>query len=101
MVQLLKGAFNLRPPLPKYSTSWDVEVLLSFIKKLGPNESLSLKDLSQKSSILLALTTMDGVSEVVAHDLRFRQFSPEGVSFCWELVPRPLSVLDPGHSWLL
>ena len=78
VVQLLKGVFNLRPALPKYSTSWDV-ILLSFIEKLGPNESLSLKDLSQKLGILLALTAMDRVSEVVAHELRFRQFSPERV----------------------
>ena len=36
VVQLLKGAFNLRPPLPKYSTTWDVDVLLSFIEKIRP-----------------------------------------------------------------
>ena len=80
VVQSLKGAFNLRPPLPKYSTTWDVDVLLSFIEKLGPNGSLSPKDLSQKLGILLTLTAMHRVSEVVAHDRRFRQFSPEGVS---------------------
>ena len=74
VVQLLKGAFNLRPPLPKYSSSWDFDVLLSFIEKLSPDKSLSLKDLSQKLDILLALTAMERVSEVVAHDLRFTQF---------------------------
>ena len=81
MVQLLKGAFNLRPPLPRYSTTWDVDPVLSFIGKLGPKESLSLKDLSLKLGFLLAVTSMDRVSEVVSHDLRVRRFSPEGVSF--------------------
>ena len=81
VVQLLKGAFNLRPPLPRYSTTWDVDPVLSFIGKLDPNESLSLKDLSLKLGFLLAVTSMDRVSEVVSHDLRFRRFSPEGVSF--------------------
>ena len=81
MVQLLKGVFNLRPPLPSYSTTWDVDPVLSFIGKLGPKESLSLKDLSLKLGFLLPVTSMDRVSEVVSHDLRVRRFSPEGVSF--------------------
>ena len=43
--------------------------------------SLSLKDLYQKLGFLLALTAMERVSEVVAHDLRYRRFYPEGVTF--------------------
>ena len=42
------GAFNPRPPLPRYSTTWDVDPVLSFIENLGPNQSLSLKELSLK-----------------------------------------------------
>ena len=81
VVQLLKGAYNLRPPLPRYSSTWDVSLVVSFIDGLGVNESLSLKDLSQKLGFLLALTAMERVSEVVSHDLRYRRFIPEGVTF--------------------
>ena len=81
MVQLLKGTYNLRPPLPRYSSTWDVSLVVSFIDGLGVNESLSLKDLSQKLGFLLALTAMERVSEVVSHDLRYRRFHPEGVTF--------------------
>lgn len=81
VVQLLKGAYNLRPPLPRYSSTWDVSLVVSFIGGLGVNESLSLKDLSQKLGFLLALTSMERVSEVVSHDLRYRCFIPEGVTF--------------------
>ena len=77
----MKGSYNLRPPLPRYSATWDVGVVISFIDNLGPNESLRLKDLSQKLGILLALTAIERVSEVVAHDLRYRRYSPEGVTF--------------------
>ena len=80
MVQLLKGAYNLRPPLPRYSSTWDVSLVFSFIRGLG-KESLSLKDFSQKLGFLLALTAMERVSEVVSHDLRYRCFIPEGVTF--------------------
>ena len=41
MVQLLKEAYNLRPPLPRYSSTWDVALVVSFIAGLGVNESLS------------------------------------------------------------
>ena len=67
--------------MPKYSTTWDVDPVLSVIEKLGPDQSLSLKDLSLKLGFLLAVTSTNRVSEVVSHDLRFRRFSPEGVSF--------------------
>ena len=28
VVQLLKGAYNLRPPLPRYSGNWDVSLVV-------------------------------------------------------------------------
>ena len=35
-----------RPPLPKYSTTWEVSKVTSYITTLGDNHSLSLKSLS-------------------------------------------------------
>ena len=32
--RFLKGVFNLRPALPKYSTTWDVSVVLKYITDL-------------------------------------------------------------------
>ena len=81
VVQLLKGAFNLRPPLPRYSSTWDVNLVVSFFDCLSANESLSLKDLSQMLGFLFALTAMERVSEIVSHDLRYRRYIPEGVTF--------------------
>ena len=77
----MKGAFNLRPPLPRYSSAWYVKLVVSFIEWLGANESLYPKDLSQKLGFLLALTAMERVSEIVSHDLRYRRYLPKGVSF--------------------
>ena len=44
--QLLKGAFNLKPPKPRYSHTWSVGKVLDFIKSLGPNKDLDIKVLS-------------------------------------------------------
>ena len=78
VVQLLKGIFNSRPPAPRYTYTWDVSTVTSYLERLGPNEQLSLKQLSRK---LLAITSAEMGSELVAHDLRFKRSHPEGVSF--------------------
>lgn len=77
----MKGIFQKKPPLPKYSATWDVSEVLIFIKALGDNESLSLRHLSEKLVVLLALTSADRGSQLAVHDLRFRKFHPEGVEF--------------------
>ena len=53
--RLLKGAFNLRPPTPRYSQLWEVKKVLSFLKQTGESSSLQLKELTRKLAMLLAL----------------------------------------------
>ena len=48
--QLLKGAYNLRPPLPRYSSTWDVSLVVSFISGLG-DESISLLRIYPRSLV--------------------------------------------------
>ena len=79
--RLMKGVHNSRPPEPQYSSTWDVSMVLSWIKKLGKNEDLSLKDLSGKLALLMALVSANRTSELQALDLRFRVYTPEGVRF--------------------
>jgi len=43
VTRMLKGAFNERLPLLKYSTFWDVGLVLHYLKKLENNETLSLQ----------------------------------------------------------
>ena len=39
--RLLKGAYHARPPLPRYTCTWDVQVVLQYFESLGPSTSLS------------------------------------------------------------
>ena len=64
IMRLLKGAFNTKPPQPRYTQTWDVNQVLEEIKRLGPNEYLTLKALSLKLAMLLALTTVSHSSEL-------------------------------------
>jgi len=53
---MLKGAFNERPPRPKYESVWRVDQVLTMFQKDGNSPSLSLQDLTIKTAMLLALT---------------------------------------------
>ena len=53
--RLLKGIYNSRPPQPRYQSTWDVDVVVKFVVSLGANDQLSLKHLSWKLAVLMAL----------------------------------------------
>ncbi|CAG9118500.1 unnamed protein product [Plutella xylostella] len=55
--RLLKGAFKLRPSVPKYNSTWDPQVVLNNISNWPSNKDLSLEQLTKKLVILLALCT--------------------------------------------
>eukprot|EP00117_Sycon_ciliatum_P000919 scpid47733/ scgid6802/ len=81
VIRLLKGVFHQRPPQPRYSTTWDVSKVLSFIVTLGDNSTLTLIDLTHKTVMLLALTRPSRSVDLANLDTRFQQFSLEGVTF--------------------
>ena len=81
IARVLKGVFNKRPPRPKYNSVWDVNQVLAWLKLIGPSESLSLQDLTIKTTMLLALTRPCRGANLAALDLTNRKYIPEGVVF--------------------
>ena len=79
--RLMKGIYNNRPPLPRYVNTWDVQTVLDYLKRLGSNGSLSLKLLTLKTVMLLALTRPSRSADLFQLDLDARHFRPEGVEF--------------------
>ncbi|XP_064637118.1 uncharacterized protein LOC135493595 [Lineus longissimus] len=55
--KFMRGLFNLRPALPKAVVTWDVSVVLAHLRSLSPVTELSLKQLSIKVVMLMALLT--------------------------------------------
>lgn len=55
--RFIRGVFQIRPNLPRYSTIWDVSVVLTYLKTLSPVSDLKLRDLTLKVVMLMALTT--------------------------------------------
>lgn len=54
--RFLRGVFNLRPPKPRYTETWDVQPVLEKLRTMVPLKCLSLKDLTLKLVMLMALT---------------------------------------------
>ena len=81
VARLLKGVFHSRPPQPRYASFWDVGVVIQHIKKLGPNENISLKQLTLKTTMLLALTRPSRSADLSKLDLQMRSFQSNGVVF--------------------
>ena len=80
VVKLLKGAYIQRPPKPRYSQTWDVTQMPAYLRSLGGNETLSLKLLTQKLAMLLALVLGHRSSDLVRLTLCGRSYIPEGVT---------------------
>lgn len=81
IVRALKGAYNKRPSLPRYSTTWEVSKVTSYIVALGDNDSLSLKILSLKLVMLLALTRPSRSNNLSNFSLKAMRVLPEGIQF--------------------
>ncbi|XP_072032829.1 uncharacterized protein [Amphiura filiformis] len=57
ITRFIKGVFQIRPTLPRYSEVWDVTIVLNYLKSLHPTNQLRLRDLTFKLTMLMALTT--------------------------------------------
>ena len=53
--RFLKGVFQERPALPRYVDTWDVSLVLNYIKDQYPLEKLGLKELTLKLVVLISL----------------------------------------------
>ena len=79
--RLMAGVANLRPPRPRYTSTWDVNKVLDYIKGKGKNEDLSLKDLTLKTVMLLALTRPSRSADLRSLHINLLRSSPEGIFF--------------------
>ena len=63
---LVKGAYERKPPAPKYSAFWDVQKVFDMFKSWGKNSLLTLKQLAFKLSMLLMLVTAQRGQTIIA-----------------------------------
>ena len=56
VTRLVKGVFNVWPPIPRYSGTWDVQRVLNYLEVGGHPSTLPLKALTLRTVFLLAIT---------------------------------------------
>nr|CAH7758163.1 unnamed protein product [Callosobruchus chinensis]CAH7759505.1 unnamed protein product [Callosobruchus chinensis] len=77
--RFFKGIYNLRPNQPKYDSIWDPSIVLDFIEKWN-NDTLNLRDLTFKLTILLLLSTGQRVQTIANIEVCNIVNSSDGIS---------------------
>ena len=79
--RLLAGVFNSNPPQPRYTSTWDVNVVVNYLKTLQPNLTLSLKFFTLKTVMLMALSRPSRSADLSLLSMKHYRVNPEGLHF--------------------
>lgn len=103
VLRLLKGCYNLKPPVPRYNKLWDPDIVLNHFATLGPNSDLALSILSKKLAMLLSLSIISRVSEIcstyIAATTKWRKPEDDSLFLAVRRPHRPVSSSTVGH-WI-
>ena len=66
VTQFMRGVYISRPPQPKYTLVWDVRQVLELLRRWSPAKELSLKKLTFKTVMLVALCTASRCSDLAS-----------------------------------
>lgn len=79
--RFLKGIFHLKPPIPRYNCTWDVSVVLNFLKGLYPLKQLSLKSLTLKVTALIAFSCAPRAQTLQSLNIDFMKVQNRDIVF--------------------
>lgn len=79
--KFMKGIFHCNPPKSRYKFTWDVTVVLRYLKTLFPLKELSLKMLTLKLVALIALCCAPRAQTLVAMNLDCVLYADSHVTF--------------------
>lgn len=77
----MTGIFNKNPPRPRYMQMWDVNKVLSYIIGMENNKDLSLKEISMKLCMLMALASASRSSEIHKFDFENMNITEDEIIF--------------------
>ena len=77
--KFLKGAYRARPSAPKYTSTWDVSLVLTYLETKDLNSSTtSFKEITEKTVMLIALASAHRAQTITSIDIRNITFTPAG-----------------------
>ena len=81
VAQFMRAVYNEKPALPRYMTTWDPDVVLLYLRRLGPNDGLTLLSLSSKLCTLMLLLSGQRGQTLLALDLDLMTWEGDKVTF--------------------
>ena len=84
----MSGVDIKRPPKPKYCVIWDVEKVLNFFRKQPDDGKLSLRMLTHKAAMLLALAAVSRGSELKMLNIKYMAESDTKLVFYFTQPPK-------------
>ena len=93
VTRFLKGVFELKPSLPRYTTIWDVGTVLRYLQTLHPIPELNVKTLTKKLTMLPRLLTGQRCQTLTKLDISFVQALPDKYVF---IIGEKLKTTKPG-----
>ena len=94
MTRFLKGVFELKPSLPRYTSIWDVGTVLQYLTTLHPIAELDIKILTKKLTMLLCLLTGQRCQTLTKLDISLMQELPDKYVFT---IGEKLKTTKPGR----
>ena len=94
MCRFMRGLFNLRPSIPRYTHIWDVSSVLNYLRRL-PALELNLHMLSAKLVTLCALTTGQRCQTLHALDISHMQLTQHKAMFLINTLLKTASSKSP------
>lgn len=92
--RFMRGVFNMRPALPRYVNTWDVSVVISYLKSQSPTEKLSFKQLTMKLVMLMALLSGQRAQSIQLLDISKMSRTADTVTF---VVDQIVKQTRPGY----
>ena len=94
VIRFMKGIFNRKPSLPRYDCTWDVNMMLNFLKSLPVCSKISLKLLTYKLCMLLLLLSGQRTQSIHMLNLNNMQLSDSHLKF---QIPKLIKTSKPGR----
>ena len=79
--RFMRGVFNLKPVFPRYSVTWDADIVIEYLYKMQHFEQLSLKQLTLKLVTLTALVSAQRCQTVHLMNLDTMDVTPSNMTF--------------------
>ena len=110
VIRFIKAVHNLQPPVCRYTDTWDVDIVLSYIRRMDPVRYLSLKDLTLKLVMLLGILSIARAQglrylsldnmKVYMKPMVFKAYPINRIFIFFDFIECFTTTFLRAHSWL-